>query len=445
MNPKRVKFLRETASTDGNVAYWMSREQRINDNWALIFAQKQALERKKPLFVFYNQVPSFLEAGLRQFDFMLEGLKQVEQGLRAKNINFILTTGAMEKNIPELVEKYCVDLLVTDFSPLKIKKAWTKEILTRTDAALCEVDSSNIVPCREASEKQEYGAYTIRPKIKKRLYDFLEGFPEILEHPYKSEQISHIDWDKVIKSINADKSVSKIDWLKPGEGEALKVMRDFIDNKLKSYNQDRNDPSKYATSNLSPYLNYGQICSQRIVMEVMNSDAPEEAKDAFIEEITVRKELADNFCYYNENYDNTESFPNWAKLTLKAHSRDQRPYLYSLEEFELAKTHDDLWNAAQFEMVTRGKMHGYMRMYWAKKILEWSESPQKAMEIAIYLNNKYELDGCSPNGYTGIAWAIGGVHDRAWGERPVFGKIRYMSSNGAKSKFDVNKYIQKYV
>ncbi len=165
-------------------------------------------------------------------------------------------------------------------------------------------------------------------------------------------------------------------------------------------------------------------------------------KDAFLEELIIRRELSDNFCFYNPRYDSFDGFPEWARKTLNEHRKDRRPYLYSLEQFETAQTHDKLWNAAQTEMVKRGKMHGYMRMYWAKKILEWTPSPEVAMEVAIHLNNRYELDGRDPNGYAGIAWSIGGVHDRAWNERNIFGKIRYMSYNGCKSKFNIEGYVE---
>jgi len=204
----------------------------------------------------------------------------------------------------------------------------------------------------------------------------------------------------------------------------------------------RNDPVADGQSNLSPYLHFGQISAQRVALEVENASVDKASRDTFLEELIVRRELADNFCFYTPQYDKFEGFPAWARKTLNAHRKDRRAYSYTLQQFEYAKTHDELWNAAQTEMVKRGKMHGYMRMYWAKKILEWTGSPEKAMETAIYLNDLYGLDGRDPNGYTGIAWSIGGVHDRAWNERPIFGKIRYMSYNGCKSKFDVKRYIQ---
>jgi deoxyribodipyrimidine photo-lyase len=230
-----------------------------------------------------------------------------------------------------------------------------------------------------------------------------------------------------------------------GEKAARKMLQEFLQAKLAAYPDKRNDPNEDAQSNLSPYLHFGQIAAQRAALEVEESSAPRLARAAFLEELVVRRELSDNFCFYNPHYDRVAGFPQWAQSTLAAHRRDPRPYLYSRDELERAETHDDLWNAAQLEMVQRGKMHGYLRMYWAKKILEWTESPEQALDIAIYLNDKYELDGRDPNGYTGIAWSIGGVHDRAWGERPVFGKIRYMSYGGSKGKFDVRAYVQKHV
>jgi len=210
---------------------------------------------------------------------------------------------------------------------------------------------------------------------------------------------------------------------------------------LSHYDAQRNDPSLDGQSHLSPYLHFGQLSAQRVALEIQRTSADKKNRDAFLEELIIRRELAENFCFYNEDYDNMKGFPQWARKSLHAHRKDKREYIYALDDFENARTHDALWNAAQVEMVKRGKMHGYMRMYWAKKIFQWTKSPEQAMEIAIELNDRYSLDGRDPNGYSGIAWSIGGVHDRAWSERPVFGKIRYMSYYGLKSKFDIKKYI----
>jgi len=219
---------------------------------------------------------------------------------------------------------------------------------------------------------------------------------------------------------------------------------DSLSETLIGYNEDRNDPNRRGLSNLSPYFHFGHISPQRVALEIKDSSLSNADKDVFLEEMIVRRELSDNFCEYESNYDSFEGFHPWAKNTLNEHREDKRDYLYPKEQFEQADTHDLLWNAAQNQMRLTGKMHGYMRMYWAKKILEWSPSPEIALQVAIDLNDKYELDGRDPNGYAGIAWSIGGVHDRAWFERPVYGKIRYMNFNGCKSKFNVQKYIELY-
>jgi len=321
-----------------------------------------------------------------------------------------------------------------------------KKVAENINISFYEIDAHNIVPCRIASQKCEFGAYTIRPKIHRLIAEFLCEIPQIRKHPVKEKTFFETknNWEGHSRSLRIDRTVTEISWLKSGEKEALKTLKNFIKNKLNSYDKKRNDPNVDGTSNLSPYLHFGQISAQRIALEIEKAPAHNHAKNVFLEELIVRRELADNFCFYNKNYNHFDGFPHWAKMTLNAHRKDKRQYLYDQEQFEKAQTHDDLWNAAQKEMLTRGKMHGFMRMYWAKKILEWSQSPEEALKIAIYLNDKYQLDGRDPNGYTGIAWSIGGVHDRAWGERAIFGKIRYMSYQGCKSKFDVPTYIQNY-
>jgi deoxyribodipyrimidine photo-lyase len=232
---------------------------------------------------------------------------------------------------------------------------------------------------------------------------------------------------------------------KTGFDKAVEELNHFLNNKFDDYADHRNDPVKDGQSNLSPHLHFGQISAQRIALEVKRINGNKESEKSFLEELIVRRELSDNFCYFNKNYDSFNGFRDWAKNSLTIHKKDKREFIYTLEQFEKAETHEDLWNAAQIEMVETGKMHGYMRMYWAKKILEWSVSPEMAMKIAVYLNDKYELDGRDPNGYAGCAWSIGGIHDRAWQERDVFGKIRYMNKNGAKRKFDVVEYVRKFV
>ncbi len=441
----RTRKLNDCNSKQGAVVYWMSREQRVNDNWALLVAQQMAIERNEPLVVAFCLVNRFLNAGLRQFDFMLKGLKECSLLLKEKNIPLVLLRGLPYEKIPKFINKIEASVLVTDFDPLKIKKEWKEKLLPQLTIPFYEVDSHNIIPVWIASNKQEFGTYTIRPKIKKILPDFLIDFPELKTHPFTLQyEEETVDWDRLLKLLPVDKSIAPVSWINPGEYAAKEKLLDFVSQKLEKYTTDRNDPNKNCQSDLSPYLHFGQISSQRIAFEISRLPLPNEITDPFLEELIVRKELSDNYCYYGSDYDNFNGLPAWAQKSLKEHRADKREYLYSKSDFENASTHDNLWNAAQIEMVTTGKMHGYMRMYWAKKILEWSESVEEAFETAIYLNDKYELDGRDPNGYAGIAWSLGGLHDRAWAERAVFGKIRYMNYNGCKKKFDVEKYIEKY-
>ncbi len=444
MNPKRLRVLKDGTSKSGPVVYWMQRDQRAHDNWALLYAQQKAIEQKETLYVVFNLVPDFLEATIRQYGFMIKGLQEVESELGKHNIPFVITTGDAGEEIPKFVERVKASLLVTDFNPLKIVRRWKKSVADRIDIPFHEVDAHNIVPCLHVSDKQEFAAYTIRPKIHKLLPDFLDEFPPLQKMKTKIEK-NKTDWASVYKSLNINNDVKEVDWLLPGENAAHKVLQEFISNKFSGYGTDRNFPTHDAQSNLSPYFHFGQIAPQRVALAIQPLTEHAESHKAFLEEMIVRRELSDNFCYFNKNYDSFEGFHKWAQESLNLHRKDKREYVYSLKQFELAKTHDDLWNAAQMEMVNKGKMHGYMRMYWAKKILEWTKSPEDAIRIAIYLNDKYELDGRDPNGYTGIAWSIGGVHDRPWFERQVYGKIRYMNYNGCAKKFDVKKYICKNV
>lgn len=440
---ERIRVLKEGHENSGPVVYWMSRDQRIHDNWALLYAQEIAERTGESLAVIFCLIPDFLNATIRQYDFMLKGLRKIEQQLSAHNIPFFLLSGSPDNEIIGFVNRYNIKSLVTDFDPLKLKRQWKNDIAKKLTIPFYEVDAHNIIPCWYASPKLEYGAYTIRPKIRRLIPGFLDEYPKLGKHPFAwNGKRDPVDWDKIKKNLNVDRGVRELNGVEPGEKAARVILDQFITDRLGEYDTARNDPNKTGQSGLSPYLHFGHISAQRIALEVVKAKAVGESRDAFLEELIVRRELSDNFCFYNDHYDSFEGFPEWAKKTLDQHRKDTRLYIYSFKDLEGARTHDDLWNAAQMEMVKRGKMNGYMRMYWAKKILEWTRSPEEAMKVAILLNNRYELDGRDPNGYTGIAWSIGGVHDRAWNERNVFGKIRYMSYNGCRSKFNINSYIK---
>lgn len=421
----------------------MSRDQRSQDNWALLFAQELALQNRKPLAVVFNLVPEFLGATLRQYGFMLRGLEELEKRFGKFNIPFFLTFGDPEKEIPKFLELHSAGALVSDFSPLRIACEWKQKVAEKIKIPFYEVDAHNIVPCWIASPKSEYGAYTFRPKIRRLLPEFLENFPMLRKQRFAwPKKLRRIFWKDVWDKIHFVQNVPEINWLNPGETSAKNTLKRFMDQKLDLYEAEKNDPTACASSDLSPYLHFGQISAARVALDIEKHKGNLKSKAAFLEELIVRKELADNFCFYQPSYDSFQAFPGWAQKTLRKHQKDKRPVVYSLMKLELAKTHDELWNACQRQLLAFGKMHGYMRMYWAKKILEWTKSPEEALEFAIFLNDRYELDGRDPNGYAGIAWSIGGVHDRPWFERPVFGQVRYMSFGGCKGKFDVSRYVE---
>ena len=443
INPGRVKTLRTGRFSGKAVLYWMQRDKRVYDNWALIASQYTAIKNRVPLYVCFQYTGDNRESNTRHYEFLFKGLEQTAQTLEQHNIRFLLLKGDAKNTIPKLIQEHFIGTLIVDYSPLKVYKNRIKKVLEKVQIPFFQVDAHNIVPVWKASDKKEFAAHTIRKKITNNLVDYLTEYPKIIKHPYGEKRENKFSLLETMKNLNIDTSVQPVSWIEPGESAANKSLG-LLNQSLNNYDVHRNDPNKNALSNLSPYFHYGHLSSQRAVLEIKKFNIPQNDKAAFIEQVIVRKELADNFCEYEINYDYFDGFHPWAQKTLNQHRNDEREYLYPKQQFEEAETHDDLWNAAQNQMMITGKMHGYMRMYWAKKIMEWSPSPEIAQQIAIDLNDKYQLDGRDPNGYTGIAWSIGGIHDRAWFERPVYGKIRYMNYNGCKSKFDVAKYIKMY-
>lgn len=441
----RTRARNEHLIGKGAVVYWMQREQRVEDNWPLLYAQKQAEERGVPLCVVFCMVTSFINAGLRHYDFLFRGLEEVEQDLQKRNIPFYLLLDNPTDAVPKFVTDNKIGEVICDFNPLRFADAWREEVGKKIPVRLTEVDGRNIVPCWVASNKEEFAAHTFRPKITKLLPQYLTPMPSLSKQKdtglFKSNKI---DWQKVRGVMQFDESVSIVDWIISGTQAAKLTFRRFLNERIELYAEKRNDPNENVLSGLSPYLHFGHISSQWVANEVNNSDASKENKEAFLEELIVRRELTDNYCFYNKDYDKVAGAHEWAQKTIAAHAKDKREYIYSKDQFESSETHDELWNAMQRQMVLEGKMHGWCRMYWAKKILEWTPDVQTAIDIALYLNDKYELDGRDPNGVVGVMWSICGVHDRAWTERLVFGKIRYMNFNGAKRKFDIKQYISKY-
>ncbi|XP_078448030.1 photolyase 1 [Wolffia australiana] len=450
----RIRVLKAAAGgkNKGPVVYWMFRDQRSRDNWALIHAVDLANRSGKPVAVAFNLFHRFLGAHARQLGFMIRGLRELQDRLAALGIPFFLFRGEAADTIPQFLEDCQASVLVTDFSPLREVRKTKDDICRRVNASLAvqEVDAHNVVPLWIASGKLEYSAKTLRSKINKLLPEYLEKFPD-LQTPITSwsgVDTPKIDWEGILADVRREGSaVPEVAWCEPGERAAMEVLmgnsEGFLTKRLKNYNTDRNNPLKpKALSGLSPYLHFGQISAQRCALEAHTfKKSSQQSVEAFLEELIVRRELADNFCFYQPHYDGIKGAWEWAQKTLMDHAGDKREHVYTKEQLETAKTADPLWNASQMEMVHHGKMHGFMRMYWAKKILEWTKDPQEALAIAIYLNDKYQLDGRDPSGYVGCMWSICGVHDQGWKERPVFGKIRYMNFAGCKRKFDVDGYI----
>ena len=440
---ERIKILAKKDRQDRKyVLYWMQASQRTEYNHALEYAIQKSNELNKPLIVFFGITDNFPEANERHYFFMLEGLKEVQSALRERNIKMVIQHQSPEIGAAELSKQ--ADLVVVDRGYLKIQRAWRNYLAERIDCPLIQVESDVVVPVETASPKEEFSAGTFRPKISKLLTNFFtpisQTHPKISSLHFEFDSLDITDIEKAIVTLKIDRSVKKVGDFHGGTSEAEKHLQNFIDKKLDHYAELRNDPTLDYLSNMSPYLHFGQISPLNIALKVMETKSPGE--EAYLEEMIVRRELSMNFIFYNQKYDEFEGLPAWAKKTLMEHIEDPRENVYSLEEFENAKTHDPYWNACQEEMVITGKMHGYMRMYWGKKILEWTKTPAEGIRIALYLNNKYELDGRDPNGFTGIAWCFG-KHDRAWFERNIFGKVRYMNDNGLRRKFDADGYVKK--
>jgi len=446
IQPEQVQPLNDRPIQKGRyVLYWMQASQRVVFNHALEYAIGQANGLRRPVIVLFGLTARFPEANERHYAFMLQGLREVGEGLYQRGIQFVVL-----RDSPELAAvQFSKDasMVVTDRGYLRIQKGWRRHVADHAPCLVVQVESDVIVPVEMASKKEAYTAAILRPRIQKHLKRYLVSLKSIpVEKDSLGLSYEGLDVEDVkgaLRGLTLDRSVSPVETFSGGRKEAMGLLHLFIKEKLKYYADRRNDPSTDYGSHMSPYLHFGQISPVEIALEVRRARGkPKGAKEAYLEELIVRRELSMNFVYFHRHYDSILALPDWAKETLKAHEKDNREYIYDVEAWEQARTHDPYWNAAQQEMVITGKMHNYMRMYWGKKILEWSKTPEEAFRTALYLNNKYELDGRDPNGFAGVAWCFG-KHDRAWSERPVFGKVRYMNAAGLRRKFDIETYVRR--
>jgi deoxyribodipyrimidine photo-lyase len=424
------------------VVYWMQRAQRAFDNPALDVAVDVGNELGKPVVVFFAPVPFYPGANLRHFSFLAEGIAEMAEALARRRIGFVLRAYPAH-SLLKLCEEVRPALVIGDENPLREPEEWRRRVARRLRVPLWTVDADVIVPSK-LLVREQYAARTIRPRLHKLLPEFLRrpGNPKArLRWTAPPGVFSLRPEGDFTREWALHRSVQRVANWRGGGQRAVKTLNEFVREKLQTYPQRRNRPEVEGTSRLSPYLHFGQIGPHTVAGTIQDAEAPKAAKDAFLEQLIVRRELAVNFVRFNPAYDSVECLEPWADRSFAEHAGDRRGIIYSEEQLENAETHDRLWNAAQKQMVLTGWMHNFLRMYWAKKILEWSPSAALAVQRAIWLNDRYELDGRDPNGYAGIAWAIMGKHDRAWFDRPVFGKVRYMSLASTSKKFDSEDFI----
>jgi deoxyribodipyrimidine photo-lyase len=424
------------------VLYWMQNAQRLSYNYALLYAAEMANHLALPLVVAVVIDPDYPEANKRHFSFMFDGLEEVAATARELELPFWLLRGQPVAEIGKIAGSAA--LVVSDAAYLRHLREWRRQLAAELNCAYYEVETDTLVPVRHAYPKEAYSAAVLRRPLHK-LWDQYLLPPKDLQLAYRAPQAWHhkFPWpgkSALLKQCNSDRQVSLLPHWQGGYKAAQERLQTFLGNRLNDYDDKRNDPALDGQSDLSPYLHFGQISPLEIALAAQQQGG--RGVPAFLEELLVRRELSANFTFYNSAYDQPDNLPEWAKNSLDEHAGDVRSYHYDSATLEAGETHDPYWNAAQIEMVEYGKMHGYMRMYWGKKILEWTPDWRAAYSLTLVLNNRYELDGRDANGYAGVAWCYG-KHDRPWTERPVFGKIRYMNANGLKRKFAIDAYVSK--
>ena len=444
LQPERVQTLNDLPlREDGDhVLYWMQQAQRTVLNHALEYAIHRANELGLPLLVAFGLMDDYPEANLRHYHFMLQGLQDVAAALEQRRVPFVLQRGAPDEVALGLAQHAA--LVVCDRGYLRPQRAWREHVAAGAGCSVVQVESDVVVPVELASDKKEYAARTLRPKITRHLPRFLVDLPQAelasrVVPDVPGEDLS--DLPGLLDRLQLDRSVPPVLLFRGGTTAGTQVLAEFLETKFAEYAAHRNQPQTDHVSHMSKYLHYGQLSPVFIALQIQQHGAGEDA-ETYLEELIIRRELPMNFVYHEPWYDEYRSLPAWAQTTLAEHAGDPREPLYTLAQLEAAETEDPYWNAAMAEMKHVGYLHNHMRMYWGKKVLEWSAGPQEAHSNALYLNNKYFLDGRDANSFANVAW-IFGQHDRGWTERPVFGKTRYMSAGGLERKADPKAYVAK--
>ena len=444
----RVKLLNDNPVSDDGayVLYWMQQSQREPMNPALEYAARAANDSNLPLLTTFGLDKAYPDGNQRHFAFMLQGLAETTERLARRGIKMVARFGSPPEIAEALAEKAA--LVVCDRGYLRHQRQWRQSLASSAATRVVQVEGDVVVPVESASEKREWAARTLRKKIGDRFDRYVRHVaPTKLKKsslPLKLKgDLDFRRWQQILDDLDTDRTVRTVARFRGGTKAARKALTDFLRNGLPGYNEARNDPSDPQAAELSPYLHFGQISPVEVAIKVRRAKAASDKdKSAFLEELIVRRELACNFVYYTADYDKFSCLPDWARKTLSEHKDDDRPTHYTRKQLENAETDDPYWNAAMREMLGTGYMHNHMRMYWGKKILEWCNTPQYAYSTALYLNNKYFLDGRDPNSFSNVAW-IFGLHDQAWAEREIFGKVRYMNVSGLQRKFDIEKYVRR--
>jgi deoxyribodipyrimidine photo-lyase len=457
VEPDRIRILNSAGEREraDYVLYWSQMNRRAAANHALAHAIHLANERKLPLLVYEGLTCTYRHANDRLHTFVLEAVPETRKQTERLGAGYMFYLRAHRSDANDMVYRLAerAACLVTDDYPTFIAAHHNGRVPGRLEIPYIAVDSSCIVPMSR-HEKRAYAAYAIRPKIRRELPQFFQP----LEMPrlklrWQEEllpafarrlrtEVTGSNIAELVGGCEIDHRIPPSVAFHGGYDAARKRLRIFLSEKLRRYAKERNQPAARATSELSPYLHFGQIAALEVALAAR--DYAQEHKliaDEFLEELIVRRELAFNFARFTPNPETLDVLPDWCRNTMKKHACDKRPEVYPYEQFARAETHDALWNATQKELLLRGKIHGYYRMYWGKKIIEWAASYEEALRIMIELHDIHALDGRDPNTYANILWCFG-LHDRPWFERPIFGQLRYMSLEGMRRKTDVDAYIK---
>ena len=444
---ERLKELNHASETDGDyVLYWMQQSQRVSFNPALEAAIASANRLKLPTVCCFGLTDGYPEANARHYSFMLEGLRDAEAALTKRGIPFVVRRGSPDEVPVDFAKRAA--MVVCDRGYLRIQKQWRVNVAKSVKCRVLQVEGDVVVPVGHASQKHEIAARTLRPKILRIRDEFLQPLRQTaVKHKASGEKLrlpkplDLSDVGALVAKLDIDHSVRPVARFRGGYSEAKRHLAAFVRGPLQHYTSTRNEPAAMQVSFLSAYLHFGQISPVEIALAARDAKAAHADRAAYLEELIVRRELSMNFVEYTPDYDSYSCLPEWARATLAHHSKDKRPHRYTERELAEANTHDPYWNAAMLEMRDTGFMHNYMRMYWGKKVLEWSPSPEEGYAALLRLNNMFFLDGRDANSYANVGWVFG-LHDRPWPERPIFGKVRSMTASGLRRKTDIDDYVR---